>query len=323
MRKLIYILVFVVVAALSAWFFLMKDSVTIFDDNSAFKAVPIHSPLIIEVKNIPAILSSFSETNQITSELKNIGVIDQLSKELSFIKNLQSSDNEFAQLSTNSPLLVSVNFLGKNEADFLFLVSLKSKKEKNTVLDIIKKTASPAPVVSKRTYDETEIYQTAINNSEFTFAFPNGIFVASKRALLVEDAIRQSGTENLTNRADFQKLRKTSNSNTLANVYINHRRIPQLLAKSLAPEMRKKFTFIADYADFTELDLNLKSSELFLNGFTSSNDSVENYVNIFKGQEPRKSDIESVLPANTSLFVALNIEKTGDWLQKYEQSRFS
>ena len=103
-----------------------------------------------------------------------------------------------------------------------------------------------------------------------------------KEAILVEEAIRQSNAENLLDHKDFQKLYKTSNSNAFANIYINHKTISQLLAKSLNREVRRKIGFLSQYAERTELDLSLKKDELFLSGFTFSNDSSENYINIFK-----------------------------------------
>ncbi len=319
MRKIVIIFVFLIImAGGAAWYFLVMKNTSAFTNNSAFKAVPIHSPLVIEVQNFDELIRSFSGKNIIINELKSTGVLTQLANELQYINKLNKSNPEINKLSNEKSLLVSLNFEGKNEVDFLFLVSLKDKKEQNTILEIIRQLTNQS-TLSKRNYDGAGIYRVFINNTAFSFAFTNGIFVASKEAILVEEAIRQSNVENLLDHPDFQKLYKTSNSNAFANIFINHKYIGQLLAKSLNGETRKKIGYLSRYAERTELDLSLKRDELFLSGFTFSDDSSENYINLFKSQAPGRTNIESALPANTSLFLVLNIEKPSRFFEDYQE----
>ena len=324
MRKyIIVIFLLVIVAGGAVWYFFpsLKKSVSFtgnFSDNSAFKAVPIHSPLVIELQNAEALMQSFSGGNMIIDEIKDAGIITHVTSEIQFISELAKSDAGFAQLCGEKPVLISANFEGKNEVRYIFLASLNDNKEQNLIYETIRRASKQQ--ISKKNYDETEIYRATINNSTFSFSFANGIFIACKDAILVEEAVRQSGAESLLDHPDFVKLNKTSNSNALANIYINHKTIGQLLSKTLNNEVRKKIGFLANYAERTELDLNLKNDELFLSGFSFPNDSTEeNYINLFKGQEPLKSDFESVLPSNTSLFISLNIEEQQEFLEKYEE----
>jgi len=320
MRKFIIIIfLFLLVAAGTAWYFLsLKDTVA-FTDNSAFKAVPIHSPLVIEVQNADAVMQLFSGGNMIVDELKSSGIIANVAGEIQYISELAKSAPDFAQLCKGKQVLISANFEGRNELSFIFLSSLKDKKEQNLVLETIKKV-SDQQSFSRRNYDDTDIYRATVNNSTFSFAFTNGIFVASTRTNLVEEVVRQSSAESLLDHPDFIKLNKTSNANATANIYINHKTFGQLLSKILNKEVRRKIGFLANYAERTELDLNLKNDELFMNGFSFPNDSTEeDYINLFKRQEPGKSNFESVLPSNTSLFISLNIEKPEEFLKNYEE----
>lgn len=319
MRKFILVIfIFLLVAAGAAWYFLLLKPTAAFTENSTFKAVPIHSPLVIELQNTDALIQSFSGGNMIIDELKNTGIVNEISREIQFMSELKKSNPDFDELCKGKSVLISANFEGKNELDFIFLVSLKDKKEQSLILEIIKQLSDQSNL-SKRNYDNAEIYRVTTKSTTFSFAFTNGIFVASKKAVLVEEAVRQSNAESLLDHPDFVKLNKTSNSNASANIYINHGTITQLLAKSLNKDIRKKIGFLANFAEYTELDLNLKKDELFLSGYTFSNDSSESYINLFKGQAPERSNLESVLPSNTSLFISMNIEIFSEFLQNYEE----
>ncbi len=326
MRKpiIVIFLLLLVAAGGAAWYFFpsIKKTATFsgnFTDNSAFKAVPIHSPLVVELQSPAALMQLFSGGNMIIDEIKNAGIINNVAGEIQFISELTRSNQEFAQLCNDKPVLIAANFEGRNEVRFVFLASIEDKKEQNLIFGAIKQ-ASEHQSLSKRDYDDAEIYRATVNNSAFSFAFANGIFIACQEAILVEEAIRQSSAESLLDHPDFVKLNKTSNSNAIANIYINHKTIGQLLPKILNNEVRKKIGFLANYAERTELDLTLKNDELFLSGFSFPNDSTEeDYINLFKGQASQKSDFESVLPSNTSLFISLNIEDSDSFLKNYEE----
>lgn len=317
MRKFIFIFLLIIVLILTGWYFFVKNNSSVFTDNPAFKAVPIHSPLVVEVQSTKELLKAFSEENLIFEELKNSGIIKGLSSDLQFLKDLRSAEPVFNNLA-GKPILISVNFEGNNEFEYLYLASLKDKKEKSSIINIISKLENSTVTVSKRNYDDTEIFQVKGQNNDFSFAFPDGIFIASRKAILVEESIRQSNTESLLDGREFAKLNKTANSNALGNVYINHKTFNQLLVKSIHPLLKKKVGNLANFAEWTELDVNIKSNEIYLNGFTFSNDSVANYANLFKKQSPQRSEIAAVLPANTSLFQALNIEDLKDFLTDFE-----
>jgi len=325
MRKFIIIIVFLLIllGGSAAWYFMyylqQPQSVTFTSsENPLFKAVPIHSPLIIELPDAGKTFRSFSEGNAIINELNESEIKNELTGNIQFINNLRNSNTELDRLLTTRTVLISVNFEGKNDVDYIYYASLADKKEQSVILGIIRQINN-ASDLSKRNYDNAEIYRTTINNTTFSFAFTNGMFIASRKPILVEESIRQSGAENLTDFPEFEKLSKTSNPNALVNIYINHESAGQLLAKILNRDIRKKIGILRKFAEWSELDLNLKNDELFLSGYTFANDSAEKYINLFKSQAPVKSDIETVLPSNTSAFLSIGIENIDRFMNDYEE----
>ena len=157
MRKFIIIFILLIISGGgAAWYFLFMKNTSTFTNNSAFKAVPMHSSLVIEIPDSRELIRSFSGENIIINELKQAGVLTQLAGELQYINELKKSNLEFSKLSNGKSLLVSLNFEGKNEVDFLFLVSLKDKKEQQAILAIIRQLANQS-TLSKRNYDNAEI----------------------------------------------------------------------------------------------------------------------------------------------------------------------
>lgn len=319
MRKFIYIFLFLIIAGGVVWYFIPREgkkSVN-YKDNSAFKAVPIHSPFVIEIADMERLFNLFTENNPIPLELKSAGLTGSVADDLNYLAEVMKANSEYAYLFNDHSLLISVNFEGRNETDYIFLSSMNGKTDQQAVLGLIKQCSKEGGL-SKRNYDNAEIYRVIVNGHDFSFAFTNGIFVASRKAILVEEAIRQSNTESLPDQPDFQKLHKTANADALANLYINHRTFAQLLPKILQPDLAKKIRFLARYAERTELDLSVKQDALYLSGFTFSNDSSGNYINTFGNQEPGKSNIEAVLPANTSMFISLPLENPALFLDDYQ-----
>lgn len=319
MRKYIYIFVALIVVAGIVWFFLPGEGTKSinYKDNSAFKAVPIHSPLVIEVADMERLFSLFTEKNVLASELKNAGLTGPIAEDLEYFSSLVQQKPEYASMFRKHSLLISVNFEGKNETDFIFLSAINGKDEQQAIMGLIRDCGEEGSL-SKREYDNAQIYLVSAKGKAFSFAFTNGIFVASRKAILVEEAVRQSNTESLVDQPDFQKLHRTANADALTNIYINHRTFTQLLPKMLPAEMGKKIRFLSHYAERTELDLNLKPDAIYLSGFTYSNDSSGNYINIFSKQEPGKIALESVLPVNTSMFISLPLVNPSSFLDDYE-----
>lgn len=65
--------------------------------------------------------------------------------------------------------------------------------------------------------------------------------MASEDFILVEEAIRQSNSANLLNDREFTQVYKTIEETAIANIFINHQTISQVLAKLVAPEIENTY----------------------------------------------------------------------------------
>ena len=324
MRKLVYPVILVLIILIGIVYFFIARQSNGYSENSAFRAVPVKTPLIIEIPELDNLLEQLSKENPLVAELKQVKELNPFFIDIQGINTILKDNNQFRKVLLNKPVLVAFNVEGKSNIGCLFVSSLSNRKEKSELLNFFNNLPSSKGTISKgtiskRVYDNEEIYQIKSGKSSFSFAFKDGIFLFSRYSLFIEEAIRQIVAENLMDNQQFKDLYKTVSSNSDFNIYINHDKFPTFLANAIPWEFRKKLQLTRSFADWSELDVNISQSELLLNGYSFSNDSNNNYLNVFRSQKAIHSDMPDVLSANTSLFVNLSIENLDVFFKDYEE----
>lgn len=286
--------------------------------NPAFKAVPRKCPLIIEVKNQEGFYRALKGEFPVFAELHEIPEFEYLFSGLSRFREFVSGRSGISNLLKSKSIIISVNPSGKNELANLFLVQLNDQNESNTATEIVSRELGAEYTISRRNYDNTTIFRAKSEELNFYFACADDIFLASEDFILIEEAIRQSRSGNLLTNREFTAVYKTIEETALANIFINHLTIHQVLARFVSPEIRRTISQMASYSNWTELDLSVKPSEIEMNGHSVTKDSTDGYLNIFRNQEAQKFTIDEAIPYNASYFVALNLKNTGTYIDQYE-----
>ena len=316
MRKIVLSIIIALIIILgAAWFFIVRQSES-FSENSAFMAIPTKTPLVVEVPSVKSLLNEVSSNNPLVNELQSIPGLQTFWNDINSVKTLLEANPQLGKIVQGKSLLVAFNLEGKDNTACLFAFSLKNRSEVSSLIDLASSiTQSNSASLTKRTYDNTDIYLYKSGNEEFHFAEENGIFLFSRYALFVEEAIRQISADNLLDQELFQSLYTTVSSSSSLNLFINHSSIPQLLEKASTSKFRSMVRQISDFSDWTELDVKLNDSEFLMSGFSFSND---NYLNVFSDQEAGRFDMDEALSANTSLFINLNLQDFAGFQEKYE-----
>ncbi|MDP2337863.1 MAG: WD40 repeat domain-containing protein [Bacteroidota bacterium] len=286
--------------------------------NPAFKAVPQKSPLVIEVKNQEGFFNALKGDNPVFAELRGIPEVESLLSNISRFKDFISSRSGTSKLLKGKSIIISVNPTGKNQLTNLFLVQLNDKNESNSAAEVVSRELGGAYTIARKSYDNTTVFSAKSTELSFYFTCTNDIFIASEDFILIEQSIRQTNSQNLLNNPEFTEVYKTIEETALANIFINHQTIHQVLAKLVSPEIRKTISQIASYSNWSELDLSVNASELELKGYSVTKDSTDNYLNIFLNQEAQKMTIEEAIPANASYFIALNLKNTSNFIDQNE-----
>lgn len=286
--------------------------------NPAFKAVPQKSPLIIEVKDQEGFYNAMKGNNPAFAELRGIPEFERLFSSISTFKDFASTRSGIRKLLEGKSIIISVNPTGKNQFSNLFLVQLNDKNESDSAPETVSHELGSAYTITRKNYDNTTISIAKSDQLTLFFACTDDIFMVSEDFILIETAIRHSNSQNLLNNQEFTEAYKTIEETALANIFINHQTIHQVLARLVAPEVRKNIGQIASFSNWSGLDLFANSSMIELNGFSVTRDSSDNYLNVFRNQQAAKSTIEKAIPANASYFVSLNVKNTSTFLDDYE-----
>jgi hypothetical protein len=286
--------------------------------NPAFKSVPQKSPLIIEFKDQEGFFKAFKGENQLFAEMKAIPAFDNLLSKVTRFRDFVEGHSGIADLLRSKSIIVSVNPSGKNQLASLFLVQLNNSGESGSAVDVVSRELGAQYTIQRKSYDNTSIVNAKSPELSFYFACVNDIFMVSEDFILVEEAIRQSNSTNLLNNREFTDVYKTIEENALANIFINHQTISQILARLVTPEIRKTLTSLNSYSNWSELDLMATPKSLDFSGYSVTKDSTDSYLDIFRNQDPQKLTIDKAVPVNSSFFVALNLKSTKQYIDQYE-----
>ncbi len=319
MLKKVLIGISSLIIILSAYFgyrYIKKQQLPDFD---TYKAIPIDAAIIIESANFIEKIAEIRKENKIWEELVLFPAVKQFDSDLEYIANLPGKNQIIQDLIKDNQIVISAHKIGKANLEFLFLVRMHNFRDKKFILQLITSLLSSENNVSSRDYNNTKIYNVKTADKELHFSFYKGILIYSSSSILVENSIRQSEAEkSIFDDRGFVKVQKTAGRNVDANIYLNLARFNEIVSFALNNKQKSVISKFSNLGNWAELDINLKDDAVLLNGFTFSNDSLNNYLNIFLKQEPVDHKMNSILPSNTALFLSLGISNIDQYLKDYK-----
>lgn len=308
MRKFLFPTLILLIVILGAVWFFMARQTQAYSENSAFRAIPLKTPLVVEVSEMKSMVKLLSSDNPLLAELKAIPELQAFWRDVNNLEVLVGENDQLRKAVNDKSVLISFNPAGKNGVGCLFAFSLDNRAERKSLIGYFEGLSQNGQgILSRRMYDQVEVFQFRSGDEEYHFAEDQGIFLFSRYALFVEEAVRQISAESLLDQEQFKTLYNTVGGSSDFNLFINHEKIAQLIGSSIAPNFRKMLPQLDRFADWTELDVNLKDTEFLLGGFSFSNPLNDNYLEVFRKQGAGRFNMDQVLSANTSLFVSLNV----------------
>jgi ribosomal protein L20 len=288
-------------------------------DFNMVKAIPPDAAFIIDSENFIEKINSLSKNNKIYKELIQLEKVNHFNESLSYLMKLYTGNKNIKELMDDNRIIISAHHSGKENIAFLFLMQMNSFRDQKIIVQSIENLLKHQEKLKKREYNNTWIYQINTNNRELYFSFNHGILLLSPSAILLESAIRQSEVnESILNDSGFNTVQETAGKNVDANIYINLSQFPEIISYTLNEKYKSNIANFTHFGNWMELDVNLKDDAVLLNGFTFSDQSLHNYLNIFSTQEAVDHKLNQVLPANTSVFISLGISDNAKYFKHYK-----
>lgn len=321
MRKFILPLLLVVLVAgfAAVWLFMAREN-TGYTENSAFRAIPLKTPMVVEVPRLQNLVGQIGTASPMMNELKTIPSLAKFFKNVEDLNSLMAQSESFRQLVQDKSVVIAFNPEGKSDIGSLFAFSLKNRAERDGFIGYFKDLQSNGTgKLSHRDYDGNELYQFRVKGTDYYFAESKGIFMFSTNGIFVEEAIRQIDSENLLVQDQFRQLYATVSKASGFNLFVNHKKFSLLLDKIVAPQFRKQAQQVAKLSDWSELDVTMKPSEMLMNGFSFAGTTYDNYLSILKHQEGARFRMDKVLSANTGFFVNMSLQSFSSFQRDYEE----
>ena len=291
--------------------------------SEGMKAVSPKTAVLFEIKNYYTFSEHLQGDNDFWSNLIEEPSFKELSRELISIDSTFKKFPELDELIKKKPLLVALSVVGKSTIQPTYIIETDELTSEENIHNYIKSKVQKIGSVKSRNYQNTKIITIEFKQkgkANLSYAFYKGLLICSPSELLLEESIRQlDNPKSIIDDSDFSKVFKTAGNHVDLNVYIQFRTFSHLFKKYINKKYHKDFRNVEYFGDWAELDINIEKQSVILNGFTQSNDSSNNYLNIFKNQSSGSFDVSEVLPASTSVLLSLNLSDFDLFLEKQSQ----
>ena len=317
MRKLfVFTLIILAVVAVGAsvWALFSKTEETV--SNTLYDAVPLDAGLIIDIRDYGELCRNLRGA-ALWNALTGISSIGNINGEMMLLDSIVQNHEQTTAFRNN--IIFSFHPVGKDETQSIGFVKINSDREARSLTELIKGQLAGKAVVSQRSYDNVNITEVAFNEKKqqsfnFSCAYHSGIFVFSRSSILLEYAIRQITSDiSIAENEKLAGLIRSSGKNSPANIYINYNQLPRTALNIFHARHRKLMEPLTRFADWTELDLNVKPDLLLFNGFTECSNDAELWFDIFLSQPAIPTALADAMPSTTYAFLWMGIRQ----LQKY------
>lgn len=312
LKKILLTISLVCVVGILVLFFIFLKRHHTRNDFEMINAVPINTVCIVQVNNTSQFVHKTASTNPIWQNLRNIPLIDKITRNAFFIDSLVANTPKISHFFNKRPSIISVHFTRNKDYDFLFATHVDNEDNAESIVNLVTSLASRSGRVTSYSYDKTKVYHVQLDiaddNTVFYFAIINNTFIASKVKVLVQSSIGQiHAGESLLNNKNFALVHNSADIDKDANLYVNYKELGNFTGLYASPLYAKAVSQANNLASWEELDLSVKDKMLFMSGIITTDSLLNNYFDVYAAQEPVSMEIQSVIPSSASSFIAVAI----------------
>ena len=283
--------------------------------------IPQDAAYVMRLNGLGIIEKIGSEKTTVWNDLKSLNMFQDLSGEAKALDSLVKVNSDIDEIVADKDIYLSGHYSGGKNINHLALFSVPSTVTIKTISRFLETDAkTKISNLSTRKYEGKTIFSISLKSSRiFYLSLCNGVIMLSGSPVLIEDAIRQSTlTESLLSDAEFAEMIRTTGKNKDANLFIDFQQVGKLSSILAENSYVNSFRNYKNLGSWSELDINIKSDLLLLNGFTAQEAGMENsFFSSITGDKPVRLEIAKVLPASTSSFLAFGISSPKDGYNAY------
>ena len=228
------------------------------------------------------LLEELHGSNRFWNDMKGFNWVLATDNFFTFSDSLRNRSKQYEQIVLENEFFVSAHVVGNGRASLLFVSNIPESIKQSDVWSLINEIFSKGYTQSEKDYGGVIIRNFTRsgnpNDKSFFVALNKGVIIFSTTQLLLESAINQMDSQiSLMDDARFKAIVKTAGTRVVANVFINHLKLPMLLQQQIHPIQRKGFGNLSRIGSWSELDLAIRDDSFFLNGFGQVSDTLNTF----------------------------------------------
>ncbi len=239
-----------------------------------------------------AVILKINNLSNFKSELKNNEFFLKTNN-TSLFKTITKKVDGINFLNPVAKCIVGFYELGKENFEYLYV------SDNNPGLFNLEEVNDKA--VETLTYEHREVKKYKLeDNILFVFELDDKI-VASSSQMLLENFIRIGKNKKVPNK--LRKLYDTADNSKSASIIVNLKKGGGLLSTSLKNNDSRN---INAFSDWISIDFNTDSNKTSFNGIAIANDSIKNFINLFKSTVPVTERVANVSPKNADAILSFS-----------------
>lgn len=289
------------------------------DLSPVINAIPIKASVIIETDDFSYLSNKILKNNNLVNLVSKLKYTDKFYSKLLFVDSILKHTSFLKKFINNKTIIISSHLIGENKNGFLFATSyFEGASFKNK----LKKTLSSFDgFISEKNinYGGAEIVNQKFKDTELFYTFYKDYFLMSHSEILLQKSIKNinSGASYFSN-SNFKTLYEKTVKKSDATIFINYSNFFYSINNTFQKKLKDKLNLMQNFADWSAFGITLKKKEIKLTGHTILKPEMQ-YLKLFKDVSPKKSELFSILPAKTALFLSLNIGDGSDFKFKFQE----
>jgi hypothetical protein len=294
---------------------------SLFERTDLYSVVSSRAVLVIETKNLMHFSKALLYENDYWKLTKKTGFLSNFNDYIEKIDFLYTKNPDFQQISDRQALIIynASNDSVNNPKELLAIKC--TKKEAQKCIQLIQENLYKNTKIEEIRHQSTKVsIFTEGAQLKYACAYVEGILLASSNLSEVQKAIELSSAKgSLRENQSFIAVKSTSGKNSLANIFINVRRLAPFLSKKIDIDFPMLRNAIANYSDWMGLDISISNNQLLLNGYSNTNKEFS--TSIFEQQQPLSIGLCQQLPFNTCFFTHYGISNYPLFKQKIDEKK--
>lgn len=267
-------------------------------NKSATEAIPNDAFIIIQSEDMLASWADFAAT-ALWSDLQNNPNIKSFAESIDNLSSLIDGNDNLKDLLSDNNTTLSLH----NDNNTLSLLTVIESGRSDVSEEIARYIAEKkGGKVHKRSFERIPVFDVndATGNTIISITCKDQLLICSHNSTLVEESIRKLKYQLPNSTKGFEQVQLLAETNVDANIFINYQKLPLLFNVFTKTEYQNLFGYLNGFANWSMLNVQLNKDQIGLSGITFTDDSVFQFLDLFKNQTPKPLQLQQFMPKNTS-----------------------